>query len=467
MIIPLLLTSLISALIAATLGWVISHSRTKTKMEGLVRASEADAAAAKALEEEVRRQNDLTKTDLIALQEQFREAEKGKVSAETHAQESEKNLAEQKALLEEAKAKLSDTFRALAAEALAGNNTSFLTLAQEKFKTVKEEAAVDLDNRKKAVDALIGPLSETLLVYQKETRALEERLLREQGAVSEQLKASALTQAALQSETTKLAQALKPHQVRGRWGEITLRRTVELAGMSSHCDFVEQESIDTDHGRLRPDMVIKLPMGREIVVDSKVPLSGFLEALEVKTEEERTAALTKYARQVHQRVTELSSKEYWTQFSSSPEFVVLFMPNDSFLSAAVERDSSLMESAITKKVVIATPITLIALLHAIAYGWRQQQVAENAQQISALAQDLSDRVATFVEYLQKVGGAMGKAVESYNAAVASFETRILPSARKFKALGANGKKEIETIAPIGQIPRLTSALADAPLKEKD
>ena len=329
--------------------------------------------------------------------------------------------------------------------------------AEEKFRALKDEAAVDLESRRKAVEHLIQPLTETLSAYQKESKELEDKRLREMSAVGEQLRGLMAAQTTLQSETAKLVNALRSPQVRGRWGEITLRKTAELAGMSAHCDFVEQESVTTDEGRLRPDMVVKLPAGREVVVDSKVPLGGFLEALEAKTDEEREVALAKHARQVNQHITKLASKEYWDQFTAAAEFVVLFIPNDSFLAAATEKDPSLVESAMTKKVVIATPTTFIALLRAIAYGWRQELVAESAQRISALGQELSDRMGTLAEHLIKVGGAIGKAVESYNAAVGSFESRILPSARKFRILGAGGKKEIEELEPIDQMPRSLTA----------
>jgi len=224
--------------------------------------------------------------------------------------------------------------------------------------------------------------------------------------------------------------------------------------MSVHCDFVEQESVATDGGYLRPDMVVKLPAGREVVVDSKVPLGAFLEALEARTDEERDAALLRHVSQVNQHVANLASKEYWAQFKAAPEFVVLFIPNDSFLAAAAERDPSLVESALAKGVMIATATTLIALLRAIAYGWRQELVAESAQRISALGQELSDRMGTIAEHLGRVGAGIGKAVEAYNAAVGSFETRVLPAARKFKVLGAGGKKEIEELEPVEQSPRI-------------
>jgi len=439
--------------IGIAIGWVISSARTKAAVGSVLREHETRTAAAEARVEEVRQQIKSAKDDFETLRERLRQAETDRAAAETRAIETEKNLSEQKALLEDAKTKLSDTFRSLAAEALAGNNSGFLTLAEEKFKALREDATADLETRKKAIEVLVQPLTETLSAYQKEAKELEDKRLRELGMVGEQLRALATAQTTLQSETAKLVNALRSPQVRGRWGEIALRKTAELAGMSPHCDFVEQESVTTEDGRLRPDMVVKLPAGREVVVDSKVPLGGFLEALEAKTDEEREAAYMKHASQVNQHVVKLASKEYWDQFTAAPEFVVLFIPNDSFLAAAAEKDPTLVESALTKKVVIATPSTFIALLRAIAYGWRQELVAESAQRISALGQELSDRMGTLAEHLIKVGGAIGKAVESYNAAVASFESRVLPSARKFKALGAGGKKEIEELQPIDQTPR--------------
>jgi len=439
--------------IGTAIGWVISSARTKAAVGSVLREHETRTAAADARVEEVRLQIKSAKDDFETLRERLRQAETDRAAAETRAIETEKNLSEQKALLEDAKAKLSDTFRSLAAEALAGNNSGFLTLAEEKFKALREDATADLETRKKAIEVLVQPLTETLSAYQKEAKELEDKRLRELGSVGEHLRALASAQTTLQSETAKLVNALRSPQVRGRWGEIALRKTAELAGMSPHCDFVEQESVTTEDGRLRPDMVVKLPAGREVVVDSKVPLGGFLEALEAKTDEEREAAYMKHASQVNQHVVKLASKEYWDQFTAAPEFVVLFIPNDSFLAAAAEKDPTLVESALTKKVVIATPSTFIALLRAIAYGWRQELVAESAQRISALGQELSDRMGTLAEHLIKVGGAIGKAVESYNAAVASFESRVLPSARKFKALGAGGKKEIEELQPIDQTPR--------------
>ncbi len=447
------LTLLLGLWIGAALGWVIGVARTKTGVGAILREREARTAAAEARVEEVRQQLVSAKDDFESLREELRQAETARAAAETRAAETDKNLAEQKAILEDAKTRLSDTFKLLAAEALAGNNAGFLVLAEEKFKALKDEAAVDLESRKKAIETMIQPLGETLVAYQQETKALEDKRLREYSTVGEQLRAVAVGQATLQSETAKLVNALRSPQVRGRWGEIALRKTAELAGMSPHCDFVEQESVTTGEGRIRPDMVVKLPAGREVVVDSKVPLGGFLEALEAKTDEERDMALLKHAAQVNQHVIKLASKEYWDQFVSAPEFVVLFIPNDSFLAAAAEKDPVLVESALSKKVVIATPATFIALLRAIAYGWRQELLTENAQRISTLGQELADRMGTLAEHLIRVGGALGKAVDSYNAAVASYESRVFPTARRFQALGAGGKKEIQELQPIDQKPR--------------
>lgn len=452
------LTLLLGLWIGAVLGWAISVARSKAAVSSILREQEGRRAAAEARVEEMRQQLASAKNDFESLREELRHAETARAAAETLASETEKNLVEQKATLEDARNRLSDTFKSLAAEALAGNNAGFLVLAEEKFRALKDEAAVDLESRRKAIETMIHPLGETLMAYQQETKALEDRRLREYSTVGEQLRAVALGQATLQSETAKLVNALRSPQVRGRWGEIALRKTAELAGMSPHCDFVEQATVTTGEGRIRPDMVVRLPAGREVVVDSKVPLGGFLEALEARTDEERETALLKHAAQVNQHVIKLASKEYWDQFVSAPEFVVLFIPNDSFLAAAAEKDPVLVESALSKKVVIATPATFIALLRAIAYGWRQELLTENAQRISALGQELADRMGTLADHFIRVGGAIGKAVDSYNAAVASFESRVFPTARKFQTLGAGGKKEIQELQPIDPRPRAVTAV---------
>ncbi|MFA6600224.1 MAG: DNA recombination protein RmuC [Candidatus Omnitrophota bacterium] len=442
---------LLGAVVGAVLGAVMAW---RAKPQG----DQGKVAAAEARVEELRAQIDAARTGFDGLRHRLEEAEAAKTEAETRVEESEKRIAEQRALLEDAKAKLSETFDSLASKALQANNKGFLTLAEEKFGSLKASAEAELETRKVAIETLVGPLNEALANYQASAKELEEKRLREMSAVGQQLSSLAAAQVTLQGETAKLVNALKSPQVRGRWGEVALRKTAELAGMSSYCDFVEQESVTTEDGRLRPDMIVKLPTGREVVVDSKVSMAGFIEALEAKTDGERDAALLRHAAQINQHVKQLSAKEYWDQFPLAPEFVVLFIPNDSFLAAAAEKDPNLIENALNKKVVIATPTTFIALLKAIAYGWRQEVLAENAQKISSLGQEISDRIATIVDHFNSVGKSLGKAVESYNAATASFETRLLSSARKFKELGASGKKEVEAIEPVDHMPRAISAM---------
>ena len=440
-------------LAGAAMAWAIRSVLYRGEKIQALHDADTQLASAKTQAEELRTQLAAFHQEREQLHQEFRLMEVAKVSAETKLEDAQQHLTEQRALLEEAKGTLSDTFRSLASEALAGNNRGFLTLAEEKFKALREEATVAFDQRHTSIESLLHPLAESLRTYQKESKDLEDKRLRELSAVGEQLRQLASAQSILQTETSKLVNALRSPQVRGRWGEIALRKTAELAGMSANCDFFEQESVSTDSGRLRPDMIVKLPAGRDVVVDSKVPLSAFLESLEANTDEDREAALNRHLGQVKRHISQLASKEYWDQFPAAPEFVVLFIPNDSFLAAAAERDPSLVESALTKKVVIATPTTFIALLRAIAYGWRQEQVAEGAQRISILGQEIADRLSTMAEHFCKVGQALGRAVESYNATVTSLENRILPTARKFKSLGINTKKDIMDLKFVEHTPR--------------
>ncbi|MGB0911253.1 MAG: DNA recombination protein RmuC [Nitrospirales bacterium] len=437
----------------ACLAWILISARAKTSMISALSNEEKRRAAAESRVEELRQQLASIQTEYNRVREQFQTSEGARISAETKYEEATQNLAAQQSLLEEAKTTLTHSFRSLAAEALASNNAGFLTLAEEKFKSLRDEHTNDLEQKKTSIEALVHPLTLLLATYQQETKELEDKRVRELSTVGEQLRHVALAQSTLQAETAKLVNALRSPQIRGRWGEIALRKTAELAGMSSHCDFVEQESVSTDNGRFRPDMVIKLPAQREVVVDSKVPFSAFLESLEATNDVERNEALARHASQVKHHVNQLSAKEYWDQFQAAPEFVVLFIPNDSFLAAAAEQDPSLIESAMKKNIVIATPTTFIALLKAIAYGWKQEQITEDAERISTLGQELAERMGVLTEHFIKVGGSLGKAVESYNAAVASLESRVLPSARKFKQLGAGSKKEIDDLLPIDHVPR--------------
>src|SRR2546430_12034993 len=345
---------------------------------------------------------------------------------------------------EEAKAKdqLADTFKALATDALRGNSETFIGQATQAFKTVKTEAEGDLAQRQQAIEGLIKPLNEALQRYETQIASMERARQSAYGGLDQHLKTLAQAHERLQQETGNLVKALRSPQVRGQWGEITLKRVAELAGMVEHCDFREQETAEGEASRLRPDMIIQLPAGRQIVVDAKAVLAPYLEAGEGQDDGGRLERLRQHAAQVRARMEQLSAKAYWSQFQQAPEFVVLFLPGEQFLGAALEYDRTLIEEGFAKKVVIATPTTLIALLRAVAYGWRQEQLAENAQAISALGKDLFERMAVLAEYLSDVGASLNKSVTAYNKAVGSLEARVLPSAPRFKDLGLGAGKNI-------------------------
>ena len=365
---------------------------------------------------------------------------------------------EKLALLEEAKQKLTDAFKALAAEALRSSNTAFLELAKTQLEKFQESAKGDLDKRRTAIDELVKPVKESLGKVDAKLTEIEKTRIEAYTGLTEQVKSLWQTQKDLRGETANLVKALRRPQVRGRWGEIQLRRVVEMAGMLEHCDFFEQQSFDTDSGRLRPDMVIHMPGGRTIAVDSKVPLQAYLEAIEAPDDETRTAKLRDHARQVRTHITALGKKSYFDQLDKSPDFVVLFLPGEVFYLAALEHDPGLLEAGINDKVLITAPTSLIALLRAASYGWREEQLAENAQKISELGQDLYKRLATLSKHLKAIGDAIARSVEHYNNAVGSLERNVLPGARRFKELGAgNSGGEIVELQPLENVPRMLQA----------
>lgn len=366
--------------------------------------------------------------------------------------QAERRAAQEKlALLAETREQAEKTFRTLSAEALTANNSSFLDLARTTLETYQQQARGDLELRQQAIDQLVKPLEDSLQKVDGKIAQLEQARAGAYARLDEQLKSLLTSQLRLENETGNLVRALRTPAVRGRWGEIQLRKVVEMAGMVNYCDFVEQET--ADGGRLRPDMVIKLPNGRNIVVDSKAPLQAYLESLEAENDAERNLDLARHARQIRDHLQKLSSKGYWEQFQPTPEFVVLFLPGETFFSAALAQDPGLIEAGVDRKVLLATPTTLIALLRAVAYGWRQEQLTENAAAISHLGRELYDRLATLGQHFSQLGRGLERAVDSYNKGMASFDSRVLVSARKFKELGAGSSKEIETVDQIDKVPR--------------
>jgi len=421
----------------------IDDATSSLNLEGQKRAA-AESQAARVGEIETQNKK---------LQEELTQLKADHASLQKQREKELENLTEQLRFIEEAKSKLENTFKALSAEALKSNNQAFIDLAKQTLKTYQTEAKGDLTERQKAIEALVQPMRENLDKYQKLIAEMGEKQTGQYTSLADQLRALLDSERSLRDETGKLVHALKAPQVRGHWGEITLRRVVELAGMVEHCDFVEQETADTPTGRMRPDMIVNLPNQRRIVVDAKSPLKAYVEAIEASDEEECKAKLTAHARQVKARIQELSRKEYWDQFDEAPEFVVLFLPGEQFLGAALQEDPNLLEDGFRQKVILATPTTLIALLKAVAYGWRQEALAENAQMISDLGKQLYERLATLVGHFEDLGKNLDRSIAAYNKAIGSFESRVIVTARKFKELGATAADDIPYLEPIEQTSR--------------
>jgi len=460
----MMVSTLLQFVIGAAIGFVVVWLFTRSKIKGEYERARREGATERAtlierlsgkevqIEElkeslacecehtsALRDENANTLAELSALQARLEEERKAN--------------REKLALIDEAQKKLADAFKALSADALQNNNESFIALAKATLGTYQESAKGDLEKRKQAIDELVRPLKESLDKVDGKIGELEKTRAGAYSELREQVKALASSQSQLQAETGNLVKALRAPHVRGRWGEIQLRRVVELAGMLQYCDFIEQETVNTEESRIRPDLIVRLPGNRTIVVDSKVPFDAFYESIATADDEIRANKLKEHARLVRAHITSLSRKSYWDAIQPTPEFVLLFLPGETFYSAALEQDPKLIEDGVTDKVLIATPTTLIALLKAVSYGWRQEQMAANAEEVSSLAKTLYDRLRVFTNHFDDIGRNLDRALDAYNKGVRSLEARVLVTARKFKERGAIAGDDIEIFEPIDKAAR--------------
>jgi DNA recombination protein RmuC len=369
--------------------------------------------------------------------------------------------AEREQALARAREQLQGVFGELARDSLQSNSEVFLQLARERLERQQQDASQALQARETAIESLVRPIREALAKTEAQIQAIERDRIDSFAGIKAQMEALAGGQSLLSRETRNLVTALRRPDVRGQWGEITLRRLVELSGMTLHVDFTEQLHLSTAAGSIRPDMVVHMPEQRDIVVDVKTPLDAYLSAIEAQSDEDRGMQLRRHSQLVGARVRELSSKQYWSQFERSPDFVVLFLPGDQFLTAALQENPGLIEDSLRQNVMLATPTSLVALLKIVAYGWKQTILADNAAEIRRLGEELYKRLAVFGEHLGRLGKSLGSSVDSFNKAVGSLEQQVLPAARRFPELGLRVNREIETLEPVENLARIPRGPNDA------
>jgi DNA recombination protein RmuC len=457
----LALAVFLALLTGLAIGWAMARASARRALDDAAQAHQGALTAQQTLFAETARRLGDAQEDLQQLRMDLQDARNASISIREENAQLKSELAHQQqivpqqlALLEKAEVQLKASFDALASTALRSTTEEFLKLADQKLGNVQKDALGELGKRQVALDELIQPIRDALLSVDAKLAEGEKARIESNAAIGTLIKHISQGQDQLRGATQNLIRALRTPTVRGRWGEIQLRRVIEMAGMLPYCDFLEQPSLITEQGRQRPDLIVRLPGGKTIVVDAKVPLEAYLDATDAQDDAVRDRRMVDHARQVREHMTKLGAKSYWEQVQPSPEFVVMFLPGESFFQSALQHDPELIDFGVRCQVFPASPITLIALLQVVAQGWRHERLAQNAEEIQSLGQELYARVSKMTDYLDTLRTRLDSTVKAFNDTVGSYETRVLVTARKFKELGATASSEIQALQPVDTIPRV-------------